>query len=391
MFDNNQNTQNTNIMEEIDELTTDHSDTIHLSSRGGRTISQRMDENKPVKTKKKKTASTAFVSEIWNIFDKDKPVILKEDPVEVVNHELCSNCKSVLVIMDDGFPTCTNTQCGIICKDILDHRPEWRFHSSEDKNSADPARCGNPINPLLEESSHGCKVLYTGKSSYEMRRIAKWTEWQSIPHKEKSLYNEFMYISTMAQNAGISKIFIDHALIIHKSISEQQMFRGCNRDGTKAASIYISCKVNGCPRTSHEIAKIFQLDKTSATHGCSLAMEILNNIDRNNGIEEATDSLITKPSHFIARFCSSLGISGKHVLLSLFIANKIDELRIIQDNAPHSIAAGVVYFVCQLFDINVSKTDIKHACGVSEVTINKCYKKIDLEKAILVPPILMSM
>jgi transcription initiation factor TFIIB len=195
----------------------------------------------------------------------------------------------------------------------------------------------------------------------------------------------------MAQNAGISKIFIDHALIIHKSISEQQMFRGCNRDGTKAASIYISCKVNGCPRTSHEIAKIFQLDKTSATHGCSLAMEILNNIDRNNGIEEATDSLITKPSHFIARFCSSLGISGKHVLLCLFIANKIDELRIIQDNAPHSIAAGVVYFVCQLFDINVSKTDIKHACGVSEVTINKCYKKIDLEKAILVPPILMSM
>jgi hypothetical protein len=70
MFDNNQNTKNTNIMEEIDELTTNHSDTIHLSSRGGRTLSQRMDENKPVKTKKKKIASTAFVSEIWNIFER---------------------------------------------------------------------------------------------------------------------------------------------------------------------------------------------------------------------------------------------------------------------------------------------------------------------------------
>jgi transcription initiation factor TFIIIB Brf1 subunit/transcription initiation factor TFIIB len=79
------------------------------------------------------------------------------------------------------------------------------------------------------------------------------------------------------------------------------------------------------------------------------------------------------------------------MLLAQFIAAKIDDLRLIQDNAPHSIAAGVVYFVCQLFDINISKTDIKNACGVSEVTINKCYKKMDLEKTVLVPPSLLSM
>jgi transcription initiation factor TFIIIB Brf1 subunit/transcription initiation factor TFIIB len=79
------------------------------------------------------------------------------------------------------------------------------------------------------------------------------------------------------------------------------------------------------------------------------------------------------------------------MFLCQFIASKIEELRLIQDNAPHSIAAGIVYFVCQLFDINISKTDIKNACGVSEVTINKCYKKMDLERAILVPPSMLAM
>ena len=58
-----------------------------------------------------------------------------------------------------------------------------------------------------------------------MKRIRKWTEWQSMPHKEKSLYDEFQFITLMAQNAGIAKIFIDDAMAIHKDISEQKMFR----------------------------------------------------------------------------------------------------------------------------------------------------------------------
>jgi transcription initiation factor TFIIIB Brf1 subunit/transcription initiation factor TFIIB len=265
-------------MEEVDNITTTSTDDpLQLSSRGLKTTSSnRIEENKPSKTKKKKSSiSNIDKAKMWKMLEDDKPV--EHIPSVETGHEFCLNCKSELMVMDDGFPTCINSECGVMCRDVLDFSPEWRFYGADDKNSADPTRCGNPINPLLEQSSYGCKVLYTGKSSYEMRKIGKWTEWQSIPHKEKALYNEFMYISTMAQNAGISKIFIDHALAIHKSISEQQMFRGCNRDGTKAASIYISCKMNGCPRTSHEIARIFQLDKTSATHGCSLAMEILNN------------------------------------------------------------------------------------------------------------------
>jgi hypothetical protein len=38
----------------------------------------------------------------------------------------------------------------------------------------------------------------------------------------KSLYQEFQFINIMAQNAGIPKIFIDHAMIIHKDISSKK-------------------------------------------------------------------------------------------------------------------------------------------------------------------------
>ena len=99
-----------------------------------------------------------------------------------------------------------------------------------------------PINPLLEESSYGCKILNGyGKSSYEMLKIKRYTEWQSMPYKEKSQYDEFQRITVMAQHGGIAKIIIDDAIRLHKKISEHQTFRGLNRDGIIAASIYISC------------------------------------------------------------------------------------------------------------------------------------------------------
>jgi len=270
-------------------------------------------------------------------------------------------------------------------KDILDYSPEWRFYGADDKNANDPTRCGNPINPLLVESSFGCKVLCNPKSSYEMKKIRKWTEWQSMPHREKSLYDEFQFITIMAQNAGIPRIFIDDAMSIHKDISEQKMFRGMNRDGIKSASIYISCRLNGCPRTAHEIAEIFKLDKTSATNGCSMAVNIMHNIERGVDSKHQSDLCATLPSSFIERYCSRLNMNSELTMLSKFIAHKVEQNSIITDNIPNAIAAGIVYFIAQNCQLNITKFDMKNVCGVSEVTINKCFKKLEALKDKLIP------
>jgi transcription initiation factor TFIIB len=343
--------------------------------------------------KKKKNMSSTSKSKLWEIFDTDKKKIedaLDDGKLECLysatnGNDSCSVCNSHLVIMDDGFPTCTNPACCIMYKDILDYSPEWRFYGAEDKNASDPTRCGNPINPLLVESSFGCKVLCNNHSSYEMKKIRKWTEWQSMPHKEKSLYDEFQFITNMAQNSGIPRIFIDDAMVLHKDISEQKMFRGMNRDGIKAASIYISCRLNGCPRTAHEIAEIFKLDKTSATNGCSMAVNILHNIERNMDPSQKTDLCVTLPSSFIERYCSRMNFNQEMTMLAKFVTNKIEKNNIITDNIPHAIAAGVIYFVSQIYGLNTNKIDIKNISGVSEVTINKCFKKLESIKESLIP------
>lgn len=348
-----------------------------------------------LKTKKnnKLQLSRLEKSKLWQVFDND---IDKNNtsPLECVfstsDSRLCKRCDGPMIIMDDGFPTCTSATCGLMYTTMLDYSPEWRFFGHDDKNSTDPTRCGNPINPLLVQSSYGCKVLTTNKSSYEMKKIRKWTEWQSMPHKEKSLYDEFQFITIMAQNSDIPRIFIDDAISIYKDLSEQQMFRGLNRDGIKSASIYISCRLNGCPRTAHEIAEIFKLDKTSATSGCSMAVNILHNIERDLGSIQQTKLCITLPSSFIERFCSKLNINTELTTLSKFIAVKVENNNMINDNIPQAIAAGIVYFIAQSCKLNITKFDIKKICGISEVTINKCYKKLEIARDQLLPKIIIS-
>jgi len=55
------------------------------------------------------------------------------------------------------------------------------------------------------------------------------------------------------------------------------------------------------------------------------------------------------------------------------------------ENTPNSIAAGVVYFIAQVCNLNITKRDVKQMSEISEVTINKCFKKIEKIKGDLIP------
>ena len=323
---------------------------------------------------------------LWSLFnDECKPKMKCVYSQKENDINICDACSSALSYTDEGFLACSNNKCGIIYTDTIEQGAEWRYYGADDNNNSDPTRCGMPINPLLKESSYSCKVLCPGKSSYEMHKIKRYTDWQSMPYKEKSQYDEFQKIISMANQSGIPKIIIDDAIRYHKKISEEKTFRGLNRDGIISASIYISCRINNNPRTAKEIATIFNLDNTSATKGCKNAVSIINQLETNMENNEKTQFCKTKPISFIERYCSRLNINNDLTKLCQFIAICIEKKNLVPENTPHSIAAGIIYFITQTFNLNVSKKDIHIVSEISEVTINKCYKKLESIKTELIP------
>ena len=64
-------------------------------------------------------------------------------------------------------------------------------------------------------------------------------------------------------------------------------------------------------------------------------------------------------------------------------------MNLIPENTPHSIAGGIIYFVSQVCNLNIPKQNINSISKVSEVTINKCYKKLEQHKSELIPDVIL--
>ena len=339
-------------------------------------------DNKKRTKKIKKEKNKNDLKKVWDMIDEE----INKSNIEciyeknnILETNICNECKSKLYTDDHGFLFCSNKSCGKLYKDIIDFGAEWRYYGADDNNNIDPTRCGMPINPLLVESSFSCKVMCNKNASNEMRKIKRYTEWQSMPYKEKSKYDDFQTITMIAKNAGIPKIIIDDAIRYYNKVSEAKTFRGLNRDGILAASIYISFSINKNPRTSREIANIFHLDNTSATKGCKNVINILNDIEMENE-ENDNITILTKttPSTFIDRYCSKLNVNNELTTLCMFIAKLVEIKKYIPENTPNSIAAGIIYYVSLHCNLNISKKQIHNISTISEVTINKCCKKLEI-------------
>ena len=311
--------------------------------------------------------------EIWSLLES---LSCDNKPDENI-HIRCgkSDCNSLEFVIDETDSVCV--KCGTIQSKKIDLGAEWRYYGFDDNKSSNPTRCGMPTNEFLPKSSLGSVIGIEKNSSnfYQIARIRKYHMWNSMPYKERSLYAVISGLDIKASNGGISQSIIEDAKGLYKKISETKITRGANRNGLIASSIYMSCKNNNVPRSAKEIATIFNLDITTMTRGCKKFHEIM----------KQTKVVCTSPSDFIIRFCSKLN-KPDIVDTCIHIVKMADYYSIVSENAPPSIAAGSIYLCCHVYKHNVTKKNISKACEISEVTINKCYKKLEAYKDYILPP-----
>jgi transcription initiation factor TFIIB len=276
------------------------------------------------------------------------------------------------VILEDGNFCCKG--CNSITGRHIDQSAEWRFYGCEDNKSSDPTRCGMPTSDLLPDSSLGAMIGYSYNESYEIRLMRKYHMWNSMPYRERSLYNIFDSLTISAVSNGISKSIIEEAKMLYKQVSESRISRGDNRSGLIASSIYISCKNNKVPRSCKEIAKIFNLKTTTMTRGCKKFAELMKlNMDAST------------PDDFINRFCSKLGLNTDQKDICKHVIMRADELSVVSENTPPSVAAATIYMCNLLCDWGICKKILAETCDISQVTINKCDKKMVVYKKLLLP------
>jgi len=268
----------------------------------------------------------------------------------------------------------------IVCKAChntiynISNEAEWRYYGNSDTKSSDPTRCGMPVNTLLPESSVGSTVAFNYNNK-TMNQIRMYQQWSGMPYKERSLYKVFSEITDICKKNNIPSKIINEAKSLYSIVSITKISRGSNRKGIIGACVYFACKECDVPRSSKEIAVMFKIDPKVMTKGCKKCQEIIS-MNKNNKNRLSISQSI-KPIDFIERFCNKLSVTPEQIIPILKLCEQITKDNIICENTPQSVAAGCILYHCKENDSNISKKDISSICNISEVTINKCTKKIE--------------
>ena len=149
-----------------------------------------------------------------------------------------------------------------------------------------------------------------------------------------------------------------------------------NRKGIIAACVYFACKDCNVPRSSKEIAEIFNITPpTVMTKGIKKCQEIICMNKKNK--HRLSQSTPISPISLIERFCNKLCISEEETKIIRSICEKSIDENIISENTPPSIAAGCIFYFNKKNNNGLTKKKISDICRTSEVTINKCCKKLE--------------
>lgn len=280
--------------------------------------------------------------------------------------DTCPHCESTDLAHKELDVVCM--ECGANLGSDIDHGPEWR----NDKNTGeDLSRCGLTRNEMFPESSLSTCILIgpkANKAQYDLQRIMVWN---GVPHHERSLRVKMDDISYICRIHDIPEGIVEYAQHLYfdllRALEENNVTRkrGKNDAGMKAAALFYALQDDGKPRTYKEIAKLFDIEPRYASEGINM----FNNYVRPNG-------KVTIYSDYIDEFCRNMSLPKEIRDRVTNIADRADELGILENNTPTSIVAGCIYYVAVEYALLIKPSDIASCCNVSAATINKVCNKL---------------
>ena len=366
-----------------------------------------------------------------------EPLVAEPDPVLTwwasetpqlpTSAYICPDCTTdQWVQIEDEEAICG--KCGHSFGYEVTSSAEYRWFGSEDR-SPDPSRVGNPMNPLLPESSLGTRIVARPGESRAMQKIRQYHLWNVMPYRERTLWNVFEGLQVRAANAGISGAILEETKQLYAQVSPLCICRGQQKEALMAACLFESLKRHDTPRRPAEIAEIFKIDMKLITRGvkqfAGLLDEHLHAAARKaepavvpattpltttakdiHAVQESAPSSVPSsvpssaplppPIPVILQPMATPSTNFRHYLepailrletprsmlgamedMSIQFGNLLDELGVCPETTPPSLAACSIALATQHLGFPKTNQDIAAVCGISLATLQKCMKRIE--------------
>ncbi|MBS3175986.1 hypothetical protein J4457_02000 [Candidatus Woesearchaeota archaeon] len=190
-----------------------------------------------------------------------------------------------------------------------------------------------------------------------MRRIRKKNNWTSASI-EQNLGNALTHLGLISNSLGLPIRVEKEAASLYRMAAERNFTIARAMENVIAAAIYLSCRLDGSPKTLKEIANIAKVDKKILGKTYKLMARRLN-------IQIKPMS----PKDFTARFASQLGLDAKTESRALEIIDMALESDLTSGKSPISVAATTLYLSALMHKQRKTQKLVAETADITEATL----------------------
>ncbi len=287
----------------------------------------------------------------------------------------CPECGSSNLARDYTRGELICESCGLVLDDMqIDLGPEWTAYDTSERDKL--ARTGAPRNyssqtinlttiiPSSNRDSRGNRIpAREMEKLYRIRKLQHHSG-RSKPG-ERSLPETLRTMDRFSSSLGLPRSVREEAGFICKKALEKGFLRGRSIDALVAAAVYASCRINGVPRTLEELSEVTGITrKVIAKAYGALSRTLQLRVPQ------------SKPSDYISRFCSELGLGTSVETEARKILKEIDDTDGSLSLSPVGTSAAVIYLASLACGERRPQKAIAKVAGVSEVTLRNRFQLV---------------
>ncbi|QUC64089.1 transcription factor TFIIB [Nitrosopumilus sp. K4] len=281
------------------------------------------------------------------------------------------NENKVVLITDEITGEIFCSSCGEVLRDKIEDRAnESRIYTKEQYFSK--SRTGTPSKISMFDMGNSSIInkqnidstgrFIPSKNKSHFSRLRLWDSRSKKNYKERNLVEAFTILDSITTKLNIPENTKEQSAYIYRKALEKKIIRGNSINSMLSASIYVSCKQSGIPRSIDEVAKAANLKRKTLSRTIRRIIQKLE-----------LDTTSTK-LNYISKIANAVELSEKTARLSNRIFEDAKKEKIHVGKNPIGMSVASVYISALGCGENVSMAKLSKKNNISTVTIRKLVK-----------------
>ncbi|MGI0069343.1 MAG: transcription initiation factor IIB, partial [Nitrosopumilaceae archaeon] len=174
----------------------------------------------------------------------------------------------------------------------------------------------------------------------------------------RTLRFALLFLHSLKTKLGLPDSVAENAAYIYRKAMQKKITVGRNSKILMCASVYVSCRQSGIPRSIIDVSQAAFVTKKQVSRACRILIEVL---DLNLGFCE--------PLEFVAKIANEAKITQQTSRNALKLLHKLSEEGLTNGKNPVVLAAATLYLSCLLNGEHKLQSEIAKASGATATAL----------------------